>query len=221
MFALPHRKRWIWTVVLYAVCFLCLMPWPWSYLDKVSENTQFLAFIAIAALAFVGAAPLVKDNQTLAYKVHCTAAIICGVCSQLVLIFNQPWLLLLWLPWLYWFVFKTRNEIWQTQTFWAEMVCFGSTFVFLRNIGRVHISSYNLVEMCKGWQRPPRFSFRFPRSFLHPGSHLAEIVVDRICQHLRIPLRLGDIGVPQHLRHMLNGYILREHPCGERVACEV
>ena len=130
VFAMPQSRRWIWTVVLYAVCFLCLMPWPWSYLDKVSENTQFLAFIAIAALAFVGAAPLVKDNQTLAYKVHCTAAIVCAVCSQLVLVFNNAWLLLLWLPWIYWFVWKTRSSVWETQTFWAEMVCFASTLIF-------------------------------------------------------------------------------------------
>ena len=106
VFAMPQSRRWIWTVVLYAVCFLCLMPWPWSYLDKV------------------------KDNQTLAYKVHCTAAIVCAVCSQLVLVFNNAWLLLLWLPWLYWFVWKTRSSVWETQTFWAEMVCFGSTLIF-------------------------------------------------------------------------------------------
>ena len=88
VFALQENRRWIWTAVLYGVCFLCLMPWPWSYLDKVSENPQFLAFIAIAALAFVGAAPLVKDKADITYKVHCVSAVICAVCSQLVLAFN-------------------------------------------------------------------------------------------------------------------------------------
>ena len=129
VFALPQNRRWIWTVVLYSVCFLFLMPWPWSYLDKVSEQTQFLAFFAIAALAFVGAAPLVKDKQMLAYKVHCTAAIICGLCSQLVLVFNQPWLLILWIPFflVYWIIYSWK---WEQRTFWAEMVCFGSTFIF-------------------------------------------------------------------------------------------
>lgn len=130
VFSLPYKLRWLWTVTLLAVCFLCLMPWPWSYLDKVSENTQFLAFIAIAALAFVGGAPLVKDRQDIAYKVHCSAAVICAVSSQAVLVFNRPLLLLLWLPWLYWFVWQTRDRVWQTQTFWGEMVCFGSTFIY-------------------------------------------------------------------------------------------
>ena len=133
VFALPYSRRWIWTAMLYAVCFLVLMPWPWSYLDKVSENTQFLAFIAIAALAFVGAAPLVKDKSDIAYKVHCTAAIVCAVCSQLVLVFNQPLFLLCWLPWVGCFIdlaVSKQLATWETKTFWAEMVCFSSTLLF-------------------------------------------------------------------------------------------
>ena len=129
VFNLPKSKRWIWTVVLYAVVFLCLVPFDFlpysvSYLDKVSEGTQFLAFIALAALAFVGAAPLVADKTDLAYKVHCVAAVVCALCSQMVLVFNNAWLLLLWLPWLF-----IASE-WKTKIFWAEMVCFGSTFAF-------------------------------------------------------------------------------------------
>ena len=135
VFDLPKGQRWIWTVMLYAVCFCVLVPFglPYgvSFLDKVSENTQFLAFIAIAALAFVGAAPLVADKTDLAYNVHCVAAVVCAVCSQLVLVFNQPWLLLCWLPFVVAFVYMwAAHFVWRTKTFWAEMVCFGSTFVF-------------------------------------------------------------------------------------------
>ena len=135
VFDLPKNKRWIWTVTLYAVVFLCLVPFDFlpnsvSYLDKVSESTKFLAFIALAALAFVGAAPLVTDKTDMAYKVHCVAAIICAVCSQLVLVFNQPWLLLCWVPFSAAFVWITKDHAWRTQTFWAEMVCFVSTFAF-------------------------------------------------------------------------------------------
>lgn len=131
VFDLPKSQRWIWTVVLYAVCFCVLVPFGSggvSFLDKVSENTQFLAFIAIAALAFVGAAPLVTDKTDLAYKVHCGAAVVCAVCSQLVLVFNQPCLLLCWIPWIVaWFELCST---WRTKIFWAEMVCFCSTFIF-------------------------------------------------------------------------------------------
>ena len=134
VFDLPKSQRWIWTVMLYAVCFCVLVPFGSggvSFLDKVSENTQFLAFIAIAALAFVGAAPLVTDKTDLAYKVHCVAAVVCAVCSQLVLVFNQPWLLFCWFPFVVAFVYMwAAHFAWRTKTFWAEMVCFGSTFIF-------------------------------------------------------------------------------------------
>lgn len=134
VFDLPKGQRWIWTVMLYAVCFCVFVPFGWhgvSFLDKVSENTQFLAFIAIAALAFVGAAPLVADKTELAYKVHCVAAVVCAVCSQLVLVFNQPRLLFCWFPFVVAFVYMwAAHSEWRTKVFWAEMVCFYSTFAF-------------------------------------------------------------------------------------------
>lgn len=127
VFDLKQNMRWIWTVVLAAVCFLCVP----TYIEKTGDNTQFLAFIAIAALAFVGGAPLVKDTKDIAYKVHCVAAVVCALCSQLVLVFNQPWLLLVWVPWVAAFVWITKDKAqWRTMTFWAEMVCFANTFTF-------------------------------------------------------------------------------------------
>ena len=127
VFDLPKGKRWIWTVVLFAVCFLCVP----TYVEVTSDSTRFLAFIAIAALAFVGAAPLVADKTDLAYKVHCVAAVVCAVCSQLVLVFNQPLLLFCWFPFVVAFVYMwAAHFAWRTKTFWAEMVCFGSTFIF-------------------------------------------------------------------------------------------
>ena len=134
VFDLPKNQRWIWTVMLYAVCFCVMVPFGSggvSFLDKVSGDTQFLAFIAIAALAFVGAAPLVADKTDLAYKVHCVAAVVCAVCSQLVLVFNQPCLLFCWFPFVVAFVYMwAAHFAWRTKTFWAEKVCFGSTFIF-------------------------------------------------------------------------------------------
>lgn len=87
VFNLPMNKRWIWTVAILAVCFLCVP----TYIEKTSESTQFLAFLAIAGLAFVGAAPLVRfRDNALQFRVHEAGAIVCAVCSQLVLVFNQP-----------------------------------------------------------------------------------------------------------------------------------
>ena len=42
VFNIPTNKRWIWTIVILAVCFLCVP----TYIENTSENTQFLAFLA-------------------------------------------------------------------------------------------------------------------------------------------------------------------------------
>ena len=127
VFDLPTGWRWLWTVVIYAVCFLCVP----HYIEVTSEDTRVAAFAAIAALAFVGAAPLVEDKADMAYLVHCCAAVMCGVCSQVVLALNLPILLLLWPFWVAFLVFThLQGNKWPTKTFWAEMVCFGSTFIY-------------------------------------------------------------------------------------------
>ena len=48
-----------------------------------------------------------------------------------------------------------------------------------------------------------------------------KIVVDIRGHNLRVPLRLGDIRMPEHLTDMLDGYTMPEHPCGEGVAGHV
>ena len=126
VFNISNNKRWIWTVVILAVCFLCVP----TYIEKTSENTQFLAFLAIAGLAFVGAAPLVKfSDDELQFRVHEISAIICAVCSQLVLIFNRPLLLLSCIPFIiYGFIKGYKN--WRIKIFWSEMICFSNTFLY-------------------------------------------------------------------------------------------
>ena len=126
VFNLPINKRWIWTVVLTAVCFLAVP----TYIDKTSESTQFLAFLAIAGLSFVGAAPLVKfRDDKLQFRVHEIGAIICATCSQLVLIFNSPIILLCWIPFII-ATITTGWKDWRTRIFWGEAVCFTSTFLY-------------------------------------------------------------------------------------------
>ena len=126
VFSMEKKDRWIWCLVIWAVVFICLP----TYIDKVGDNTKFLAFLAMAGLLFVGGAPLVmKSEDKMQYWVHCGAAVVCAVCSQIVLVFNQPWLLLAWVP----FVvagFIIGWKRWSTMTFCGEMVCFGNTFAF-------------------------------------------------------------------------------------------
>ena len=126
VFNIPTNKHWIWTIVLFAVCFLCVP----TYIENTSENTQFLAFLSISGLAFVGAAPLVKfSDDEMQFRVHKVGAIVCAACSQILLIFNCPWLLLLWIPFII-YGFIKGWKTWRTIVFWGEMICFTSTFIY-------------------------------------------------------------------------------------------
>ena len=129
VFNISTNKRWIWTVVLFTVCIL-VVP---TYIEKTGINTQFLSFLSIGGLIFVGAAPLVKfSDDKMQFKVHKVGAITCAACSQLVLVFNCPLLLLLWIPYIIAFIKLNdfRAKGWNTKIFWAEMVCFFNTFTF-------------------------------------------------------------------------------------------
>ena len=126
VFNLPTNKRWIWTAVILAVCFLCVP----TYIEKTSENTQCFAFFAIAGLAFVGAVPLVKfSDDEMQFRVHEVGAIICATCSQLVLVFNYSWFLLFWIPFII-YGFVKGWKTWRTIVFWGEIICFTSTFTY-------------------------------------------------------------------------------------------
>ena len=63
------------------------------------------------------------------FKVHEIGAIICAICSQLVLIFNYLIILCSWII----FIIPTiiigwKN--WRTKIFWGEMICFSNTFLY-------------------------------------------------------------------------------------------
>ena len=58
------------------------------FIEYSTDNTQFLAFISAAALAFVGAACCFK--QRLTRTVHFAAAGICAACAVLWTLFNMP-----------------------------------------------------------------------------------------------------------------------------------
>lgn len=79
------KQGWLFQVTLFSVAFL-VVP---TLIERSSENTQFLAFLACTGLAFVAAAPLFK--MELEGKVHYVSAAIC--CGGLVLwqVFNACW----------------------------------------------------------------------------------------------------------------------------------
>lgn len=79
------KKGWLFQLALFGTAFT-VVP---VLIDRSSENTQFLAFLACAGLAFVAAAPMFK--MELEGKVHYVSAAVC--CCGLVLwqVFNACW----------------------------------------------------------------------------------------------------------------------------------
>lgn len=115
------KMGWLFQVTLFSVAFL-VVP---TLIDKSSENTQFLAFLACAGLAFVAAAPLFK--MELEGRVHYVSAAICCVGLVLWQVFNACWItpLLCFLAVLIPMV-KDKKYMW-----WLEIATIVSTYVSL------------------------------------------------------------------------------------------
>ena len=130
VFSLSKGEKWLWTAMIYTITILCLVPAPTSLLAVVKDGYEWCIFLALAALLFVGAAPLVTDKGSLAYKVHCGAAVICAVCSQVAVGVTKPELLWLWAVFVVGMIYNLlRGGVWRTKTFLGEMVCFTNTLI--------------------------------------------------------------------------------------------
>lgn len=120
VFLLPRKGQWVFTVVMWVVGFL-LMP---VLLEKVSEQTQFIAFLTISGVCFVGASPLVlKEKNT----IHYVCAAVAGIASQLLVALNQHLLLLLWFLYVgYTLLAKDGSK----NLFWVEVSCMLTVFAY-------------------------------------------------------------------------------------------
>ena len=120
VFLLPRKGQWVFTIVMWVVGFL-LMP---VLMEKVYEQTQFIAFLMIAGICFVGASPLVlKEKNT----VHYVCAAVAGIASQLLVALNQPLLLLIWFLYIgYTLLAKDGSK----NLFWVEISCMLTVFAY-------------------------------------------------------------------------------------------
>lgn len=117
VFKLPHEA--IFTAVMFSVGFLTIM----QMIDQCSENTKCLAFLTIAGMLFVGAAPLGKNCDE---RVHLGGALFFGICSQIMLALNKPVLLFVWLPMAVLLIaVKGRN-----YKFWVELACIFDLLIY-------------------------------------------------------------------------------------------
>jgi hypothetical protein len=120
VFLLPRKGQWLFTVVMWVVGF-SLMP---VLMEKVSEQTQFIAFLMVSGICFVGASPLVlKEKNT----IHYVFAAVSGIASQLLVALNQPLLLLLWFLYIgYTLLAKDGSK----NLFWVEVSCMLTVFAY-------------------------------------------------------------------------------------------
>lgn len=109
-YKLPHES--LFTLLMYAIGFLTVMP----MMDACKDGTEVLAFLTIAGILFVGAAPLAKHTNI---AVHMTAAVVFGASSQLMIALNEPQLLSVWVVCALWLMLiKGRHWL-----FWIEIAC--------------------------------------------------------------------------------------------------
>ena len=120
VFLLPRAGQWLFTIVMWIVGFT-LLP---SLLEKVSEQTQFLAFIMIAGVMFVGAAPLLANERN---TIHYVFAAIAGLSSQLLVALNQPLFLLTWMLYVGYTLFAKDVRL---NFLFAEVICMTNIFAY-------------------------------------------------------------------------------------------
>lgn len=83
-----------------------------------------LSLLFTLGLLWVGISPNYKQYGKI---IHFGGGYLSGVVSQILVTLVNPWLLLLWLPYIIYAIF-IRDD---SKTFWAEMVCFSSIFLIL------------------------------------------------------------------------------------------
>lgn len=113
------RYKSVFTLVMYAMAFLNIIP----MMEACSEDTKVLAFLTMASIGFVGASPLGKNCDE---RVHMGAAMLFGLCSQLMVAFNIPVLLFVFFPAVVWLI-ATKGRNW---LFWIEVACITDLFLF-------------------------------------------------------------------------------------------
>lgn len=120
-----RNKGWLFPLMMYAVVAL-MMP-AWITMSEGSDF-QFLAFLAPAAIAFVGTAPAFKSDD-LENKVHSISAVIAAACSLAWVALVTPY----WVTIPAWLVFvaavaSSTRSVKTALVYWLEQVAFGATF---------------------------------------------------------------------------------------------
>lgn len=120
-----NGKSYLFSLMMYAVVAF-MMP-AWITMSEGSDF-QFLAFLAPAAIAFVGTAPRFKDT-TLENHVHMTSAYLAAAfaLAWVALVTPYWWVILIWLCIVACLAVLTSSYK-TALVYWLETIAFGSTF---------------------------------------------------------------------------------------------
>lgn len=109
-----HRKYFL--ITFWIVGFVLLYP--------LSQISIPLSLLFTLGVLLVGLTPWYKQYNKVT---HYLGGYLSGAASQVLVALVNPWLLLLWIPYLIYALFIKDSS----KTFWAEMVCFANTFMIL------------------------------------------------------------------------------------------
>lgn len=115
------RPAWLFQMAMIIPAMLLVPVW----IDRSTDDLQFLAFLSCGGLMFVGTAPLFKEEFQ--SKVHYTGTAISGLAAILWLCLSEMW----WLPATTFPVAGIIMLKYRKWLFWAEMATFASTYVGL------------------------------------------------------------------------------------------
>ena len=119
-YVLPSAGKWVFSAVMGLVGIL-LAP---VLIELSTENTQFLAFLAIAGVFGVGGTPLLVHEKN---TIHNICAIVAGLASQVLVYLNSPRLMLLWFLYVgYTLAAKDGRK----NLFWVEVACMLTVFAY-------------------------------------------------------------------------------------------
>lgn len=83
-----------------------------------------LSLLFTLGLLCVGISPWYKQYGKI---IHFAGGYLSGIVSQILVTLVNPWILLLWIPYILYAIFIKDDS----KTFWAEIICFISIFIIL------------------------------------------------------------------------------------------
>lgn len=116
----------IFTAMMWAIAFLLIAP----MMDVTPDGLQFLVFLSLAGICFVGAAPEFKEIYE--GKVHTASAVIAAVCALAWVVFVAGGVIPIVVSLLFSLCGAiATSTLVRSRTFWLELVAFNSVYLSL------------------------------------------------------------------------------------------